>query len=269
MKKTFLLIIFCFLTFSFLYADIIYLKDGTKLEGTVIEETDEQVIFDVYGGKVTFLRSEVDRIEKKPVTRGKTPVFPKAVHSNSESTEVREENQPKIPSLETQLNQVVSKIPEEWKGKGKEWLKLFLEKQKDKKPISIRDMDFYMILILLIQMVATLLFTTLVVFGYIWIFDSQTTFWQALWFLVKCNILSNLLFRFASPMFIPEEGKRPEFWDKGGPGILIALAFIVLSTFYFFAKRDFDAGFFKTTGLLIVTVIASAIAGIVCAFFGV
>ncbi|MCG8526641.1 MAG: retroviral-like aspartic protease family protein [Opitutales bacterium] len=47
-----------------LQADVIYLKNGRKIEGTVISETDDQVVFKMAMGEVTYSRSKIERIER-------------------------------------------------------------------------------------------------------------------------------------------------------------------------------------------------------------
>lgn len=47
-------------------ADILYLKNGAEVEGLVVEETDEEVLLRFEGGTISFTRSEIDNIEKRP-----------------------------------------------------------------------------------------------------------------------------------------------------------------------------------------------------------
>ena len=48
------------------FADIFFLKNGDKLEGSLVEENSENVIINLDYGTVTFKKSEIDRIEAKP-----------------------------------------------------------------------------------------------------------------------------------------------------------------------------------------------------------
>jgi S1-C subfamily serine protease len=50
-------------------ADIIYLKNGEKLEGTIKEERKNSVVIDLDFGTIAFTRSEIERIEKKPIRK--------------------------------------------------------------------------------------------------------------------------------------------------------------------------------------------------------
>ena len=52
-----------FLGSPLLHGDYIYLKNGRKIEGTVIEEKSDVVIFEMAMGSVTYDRSKIDRIE--------------------------------------------------------------------------------------------------------------------------------------------------------------------------------------------------------------
>ena len=47
-------------------ADILHLKNGEKLEGLVVEETDNEVVIELQGGTISFSQSEVKSIEKSP-----------------------------------------------------------------------------------------------------------------------------------------------------------------------------------------------------------
>ena len=47
-----------------LFADVLHLKNGGSMEGRVVEEGEDSVVFESEGAAVKFLRSEIDRIEK-------------------------------------------------------------------------------------------------------------------------------------------------------------------------------------------------------------
>ena len=46
------------------WADILYLKSGDSLEGTVTQEAEDSITFQIEGGKIQFTRVEIDRIER-------------------------------------------------------------------------------------------------------------------------------------------------------------------------------------------------------------
>lgn len=78
MKKTLLIISFLFLSFSFCYAEIIYLKNGTKIEGTIVEETDEFVKIDLLdlGAVLNYNKSDIDIIFRGEYKDSETAVKP-------------------------------------------------------------------------------------------------------------------------------------------------------------------------------------------------
>lgn len=47
-----------------LVGDIIYLKNGRKIEGTVLEERENSIVFEMAMGAITYDRSKIDRIER-------------------------------------------------------------------------------------------------------------------------------------------------------------------------------------------------------------
>src|ERR1051326_7757736 len=49
---------------SLLVADVVTKKDGTKVEGTVTEDTTDHVTLNTKFGPVTLARADVDRVEK-------------------------------------------------------------------------------------------------------------------------------------------------------------------------------------------------------------
>jgi len=70
MKRQLIKIIICNFLFIFLFtirldADVIHLKNGQKLEGEVIRELKNEIVFDMGSGTITFSRNEIKSIEKK------------------------------------------------------------------------------------------------------------------------------------------------------------------------------------------------------------
>ncbi len=65
----FLAVLFPFFFTGSVHADIIYLKNGEKLEGLIEEETKEGIIVNLDFGTISFAHSEIDRIEKKAVQK--------------------------------------------------------------------------------------------------------------------------------------------------------------------------------------------------------
>jgi hypothetical protein len=60
-----LLIIFFFSTSFISFAEIIYLKNGSKIEGRILEKEDDHVIVDYQGVKITYAMGEIDCISKE------------------------------------------------------------------------------------------------------------------------------------------------------------------------------------------------------------
>jgi len=57
---------FIVLSGSFSFADVIYLKNGQVLEGIILSETDDEVVFKLSIGQVTLDREDIEGIEKSP-----------------------------------------------------------------------------------------------------------------------------------------------------------------------------------------------------------
>ncbi len=55
----------CMLLGTAVWADIVHLKDGRKVEGTVVEQSDQKVVVQTKFGMSEFMASEVARVEKK------------------------------------------------------------------------------------------------------------------------------------------------------------------------------------------------------------
>lgn len=67
MKRVLALLFICFFNLIWcteVYADIVYLKNGQRLEGKIIEETDNAVKLKIRIGQVTLQRQEIESIEK-------------------------------------------------------------------------------------------------------------------------------------------------------------------------------------------------------------
>jgi len=52
------------------FADLVILKNGSQIEGQISEETDSGITLQFEGGSVDFSRSEIQTIEKKPLSEG-------------------------------------------------------------------------------------------------------------------------------------------------------------------------------------------------------
>ena len=63
-KVTLFCFICIFLFCRLLNADIVHLKNGGLIKGTVTKETENNVVVDIYGGKVTLERKNIQYIEK-------------------------------------------------------------------------------------------------------------------------------------------------------------------------------------------------------------
>lgn len=303
-------------------ADSLYLKDGTRLDGTVLEETPEWVLFEVYGGKVKFSHSEISRIERnsltstpapKPVSVPSAPQAPEAkniplpakrlsaervtvpsaqsrlkseymsrvqgmydgVKEELARLEVAKEAESKpaqgfkVQNALGSIGKISSFIPSNLTGEGWDRVRTHLDHFTNPKPISPADLkDTDKFLKWFGNTLVVLFFSAFVIFAYIWILRGQVTYWRALWFLIKFNIVTNILFMVSSKALVPNPGATPAFFEPGGPGLFLLLGFIVLTIFYWFAKMDFDSGVFKTTGLLILVVLASVFSGCAAAYFG-
>jgi len=67
MKKLLMLILFLLIS-GIAFAEIIYLKDGKKIEGKIIEKTDEFIIVDLdIGLNIKYYLDEIDKIDEEGV----------------------------------------------------------------------------------------------------------------------------------------------------------------------------------------------------------
>ena len=87
-KKRSVRIIICCILFSILLciyanADIVYLKNGRKIVGTIIKETDDAVIIDIGIGDVVHRKEEISSIEK-----GKGEIEQRPMGTAQKKTEV-------------------------------------------------------------------------------------------------------------------------------------------------------------------------------------
>jgi hypothetical protein len=328
MKK----IIFFGLVFSFVifihsaFADSLYLKNGTKLDGTVLEETPDGVTFEVYGGKVKFLHSEIDRIEKNSLNSTPAPVTTAVPQPSTSSSSSQEKNiqapnkqlptervavpsqnksKPKseymsrvqgmydgaeaelarlkaakvpeakpiqVPEIRNIIGSVQGAshiVPSSLTGAGWDRVRAHLENLTNPKPIAPADLEGNALYIFFGHALVVLFFSALVIFTYIWVLGNRSiSYWRAVWFLFKFNFVTNITLAVSAATLVPKPGTVPTFFSPGGPGLFILLGFIVLSIFYWFAQRDFDSGFFKTTGLLVLVILAHIIASCGAAYFG-
>jgi len=68
-KKLFLVALVVAMLASFVFADIIHLKNGRKLEGKIISETHESITVQLENGTVEIFKSQISEIEKKALPR--------------------------------------------------------------------------------------------------------------------------------------------------------------------------------------------------------
>lgn len=64
MKKMLWLLVLCVSLSSLAYADQIYLKSGRMIEGTIVEQTTDQIKIDLDGFILSYYLDEVDHIKK-------------------------------------------------------------------------------------------------------------------------------------------------------------------------------------------------------------
>ena len=62
------LVVLCFLNFAF--AETIILKSGEKIEGKIIEKTDDYIKIDLYGVPIPYYFEDIERIEETEDTKG-------------------------------------------------------------------------------------------------------------------------------------------------------------------------------------------------------
>ena len=79
------------------FADVIYLKNGRKIEGHVTQEDTKQVVYSIQGGELSIPRSMVDHIEKSAEPADEGPPPP----SETLAKKVREVPLPSYPSGES------------------------------------------------------------------------------------------------------------------------------------------------------------------------
>lgn len=63
MKKTITLACLAVLTTSLCFAETVYLKNGKKISGKIVEQNEQQLRIDVSGVKITYFTDEIERIE--------------------------------------------------------------------------------------------------------------------------------------------------------------------------------------------------------------
>jgi tetratricopeptide (TPR) repeat protein len=61
---------------TLLSADVIFLKNGQKIDATIVQDDAKQVVYDLNGGEFTLPRSVVDHIEKSAEPKPQTEVAP-------------------------------------------------------------------------------------------------------------------------------------------------------------------------------------------------
>ncbi len=92
MKKMIISIVIIFNSLNFMepsYCDIIYLKNGRKIEGVVIEKTEDKIRIAVSGGTVAFKMKGVEKIEKT-VSDVSAKDTPKEITSSCEEPAIRD-----------------------------------------------------------------------------------------------------------------------------------------------------------------------------------
>jgi len=117
MKKRIISIQLAFIFFSSIcWAETIYLKNGTKVEGKIVEKTEQQVKVDISGITLTYFTDEIDRIEdeSRPATapQPQTPfIIPSPQKIEDSSSDLMkltppqpEEISPESPALSTDVN---------------------------------------------------------------------------------------------------------------------------------------------------------------------
>lgn len=85
MKKKTILSIFCVLFFvSLCHGETIYLKNGNKIEGKIVEQTDRFIRVDISGVTLTYYLDDIKGIEgaSLPAVRPNMPVEPRQDLSN-------------------------------------------------------------------------------------------------------------------------------------------------------------------------------------------
>ena len=63
MKRIILLVTLAILSTSLCWAETIYLKNGKKITGKIVEQDDQQLKVDVSGVKITYFKDEIDKVE--------------------------------------------------------------------------------------------------------------------------------------------------------------------------------------------------------------
>src|SRR5690242_2622366 len=91
MKRIIALACVAILSTSLCFAETVYLKNGKKITGKIVQQDDQQLKIDVSGVKITYFTDEIDRVEgaaaatetkpapeTKPVPAPATPSKPSA-----------------------------------------------------------------------------------------------------------------------------------------------------------------------------------------------
>ena len=269
MKKLALVVLFlCVMALSFdLFADTLRLKNGTQLEGMVVEETDEYVIFDVYGGTVKFLRSEINDIVKGPLKAEPpkpAPAKKSAPHKGAVQTK---KGGFQIPSLRLPEVQATG-----WKGDFLRRILKFVEHQSNPRAL-IQDFSVMKLLFWFLEALFVFLILALFIKLYIRLLGVSVPYGRACFFLFKFNIISNIIITVFSMAVAPSAGAQPHGAEAVASQwsqmiALPAAALLIIGVFFWLAGRDLESGFLKSIGLFVVMMFAYLFGGFVFSFFG-
>ncbi|MBN1688229.1 MAG: hypothetical protein JW893_03940 [Candidatus Omnitrophica bacterium] len=214
-------------------ADILHLKTGHSLEGRVVEENNNGVIFEIEGGKVEFTHAEIARIERKELSQTQAEVTEKFAPSGKKSSWKK-----KFENWKTQFSEWQTELSGQTKGaRGR-------GKRKEHPPVWI------MALMLIAGTLIEFAGTAWVMKFYFMIFGHHSTFFEMFWFQVKLLFVGTIVscivaFGFGFVMSIFSGGVfQMNFFMQV---LLFVIPYTVV--YYHLANQDLDAGFLEAMPL--------------------
>lgn len=223
-------------------ADVLYLKNGEKLEGRVVKETQGTVTFEIQEGRVDFQRSEIRQIERDSQSEEAVPVPAGALSENALQQTPSAAIAPAVAAPVKKITSAVRKFSiKEWKGKMS---RTFSRAKSAGQNRSRKPLDPFAALVpFLIAFVAQILAGGLALKGYFSITGSHVPYLRMVWFQLKLAIInfgigfviglcSALVFGIAA-----KSGAIPSL------KILAIYFLIAVIAYYVLAKRDLEVGF--------------------------
>jgi len=257
------------------FADVLYLKNGEKLEGRVVKETQGIVTFEIQGGRVDFRRSEIRQIERDSQGEEAVPVPSAAVSGKALPQAASARVAPAEPgpvkkAISAARKFSIKNFTKEWTGKisrifsrAKSAGSSRSRNQKPKDP-------FAALVPFLIAFVAQILAGGLALKGYFAITGSHVTYLRMVWFQLK---LALVYFAIGFAVGCCSVLVFGEAIGSGGiPSLKILGIYVFFGAVAYFvmAKRDLEVGFVEAVLMSVIlnTTYFAVAKGLVAAGFG-